>query len=412
MACRSPGSRKGRGLREPVRLRAESLAFGGDAVARDADGRVVLVPLVAPGDLALVKLTEEKKGFARGELVRVLEPGPARVVPPCPLFGRCGGCQWQHVDYPAQVAAKGEVVARALRAEVARGAVLEPPLAAPAPYGYRRRARLAVRPGGVMGFRARRSHEVVDVAACPALEPVLERALAALRAGLGPLLARACTLHLGLEADGVHAALDVPAEGARAAAEALVAAGALAGVAFSDGLVGSRGAADEFAQAQEAQNQVLCARVAEWARPAGARVLELYAGAGNLTEALLAAGAAEVLAVEEAGPAVERARARLGAAPVRFETARAEDAAARAGDFDVVVLDPPRTGALEVARALTDVAGPARIVYVSCDPMTLARDIAVLTAGAWRLERAQAIDMMPQTFHVETVALLTRAVGV
>jgi len=432
MACRSPGSRKGRGLREPVKLRAESLAFGGDAVARGEDGRVVFVPLLAPGDRALVKLVEEKKGFARGEVLELLEAGPARVTAPCALFGSCGGCQWQHVGYAAQLAAKADVVARALRAEVARGAVLEPVLAAPAAYGYRRRARLAVRPhSGVVGFRARKSHEVIDVRACPALEPALERALGELRRVLVPALTRPCTLEL-LAGDGVHAALDVPCEGgARAAAEALVASGALAGLRFRDVLVGAagvglgdgaEGAADEFAQAQGAQNQVLRARVAEWARPAGARVLELFAGAGNLSEALLAAGPARLLAVEQSEAAVARARVRLGggagastststSARIEFEVASAESAVVRAGDFDVLVLDPPRVGALEVARGLADVAGLQRIVYVSCDPMTLARDVAAMTAGAWRLERAQAIDMMPQTFHVETVALLVRAGG-
>ena len=415
MACRSPGSRGGRSLRRPLELAIDSLAFGGDGVGRDADGRVVFVPLAAPGDRVEVALSEEKKGFARGEILRVLASGPLRVAPPCPVFGSCGGCQWQHVSYPAQLAAKAEIVARALRAEA--GAVLEPALGSPATYGYRRRVRLTMRPGHdggppVLGFRARRSHEVVDVKSCPLCEPGLNAALAAVRDRLVPALGRPCTIEL-LAGDRVHVAVDVGGPEAEAAAAALIGRASIAGVTLAGVAVGAPGvlvegvvaSASGFAQAQREQNLALRELVAAWAEPAGARVLELYAGAGNLTKALAAAGAAEIEAVEEDAAQVAAAAPLPG---VRFRVARAEDAVA-GSTADVLVLDPPRTGALEVVRAVAAASALARIVYVSCDPMTLARDVAVLTAAGWRLERARALDMMPQTFHIEVVAKLVRA---
>ncbi|HSJ96864.1 MAG TPA: TRAM domain-containing protein, partial [Myxococcota bacterium] len=165
-----------------VELTIESLAAGGDGVGRAPDGRVVFVPLAAPGDRVRVRLVEEKARFARGEIEALLVPGPERVEPRCPVFGICGGCAWQHLDYEAQVRAKRERLRDAL-ARIAGLAEL-PPLAftpSPAPYGYRGRARVRVERGGV-GFRRRRSHALCAVTGCPLLAPPLDAALAALAA--------------------------------------------------------------------------------------------------------------------------------------------------------------------------------------------------------------------------------------
>ena len=161
------------------------------------------------------------------------------------------------------------------------------------------------------------------------------------------------------------------------------------------------------AQAHAGLNDALARHVAAEAAPEGKRVLELYAGHGNLS-VLLARGAAAFRAVEQDGPATEALRANLAARGLAARVHAGDAAEARLEDAEVVVLDPPRSGAREVARRLAEPNGVERVVYVSCDPATLGRDLATLTAGGWTVERAVAFDMFPQTPHVETVVTLER----
>lgn len=389
-----------------IELGLDSLAFGGEAVGRDAGGRVVFVAGGAPGDRVVARVVESKRSFARAELVRVVTPG-ARVVPPCPLAERCGGCPWQHVPVEAQRAAKQAIVTRALGKS---GAEVAPIAAAPASLGYRTRARMSVR-GGAVGFQARRSHALVDVDACPALDPALDAAMQAARRALGAIIGDGGALS-GLRRDGaVELAIDSGAGADRAAlrdaAERLVGTAGIARVSVDDPSAPAAG----FAQANQAQNEVLRRLVAGAARADGRRVLELYAGDGNFT-AVLAATAASGVAVE----GERHAAARLGRLvagqrwQVRAEPAeRAVAALARAGErFDVVVLDPPRAGAAAAVDGMAAL-GAARIVYVSCDPMTLQRDVAALGRAGYRARTAWPVDMMPHTWHVEVVCLLERA---
>ena len=194
-----------------LELEVGALAFGGAAVGRAPDGRVVFVTGGTPGDRAEVRLDEVKANFTRASLVRVLAPGPSRVAPRCPLTDRCGGCQWQEVAIESQRAAKQDIVARALGR---LGAAVTPLVEATPPFGYRSRVRLAVAPGtgrgdpvSRLGFSARRSHEIVDVPACPLLEPSLEEALAIVRALLLPVLLPGATVSALAGRGGVHLAL-------------------------------------------------------------------------------------------------------------------------------------------------------------------------------------------------------------
>lgn len=394
---------------ETVRLTIDSLAFGGDGVGRDAAGRVAFVPGTAPGDEVTAEIVEEKKGFARGELVRVVRPG-ARVEPPCPRFAAgCGGCQWQHVALAAQRAAKEDIVRRALRHVVPAEAIR--PIAAPSPpLGWRRRARLRFR-RGTLGYLARRSHELVDVDTCPQLEPALDAALAALRAiplpGAGDvelLLTRRGEVHVAVDGPEVRAADLAPLLG-RAGIAGIVVRGETFGAAevdLGDGDAPFWAAADGFAQASDAGNDLLRALVREAAGAvAGRRVLELYAGSGNFTRDL---AGADIVAVEES-PAAAARLARNARAGVRVGGADVPE-----GPFDVVAVDPPRTGLSPgLAAKLAALAAPT-FVYVSCDPPTLARDLAPLVAAGYRAVWAQPVDLMPQTFHVEVVAALRLAV--
>jgi 23S rRNA (uracil1939-C5)-methyltransferase len=413
---------------ELVDLRIDGLAAGGDGVGRDAAARVTFVPLAAPGDHVRARIVAEHRRLARAELVEVLVPGPDRVAPPCPLFGTCGGCAWQHIDPAAQVRAKHEIAAAALRRAQAAGLELCAPLAPVAAYGWRRRARLhwQRRRSGqvVLGFFARRTRRIVDAEACPQLEPALARALVQVRARLRPGLTGKGELALVTGDDGaVHVAVTGPVS--RAAAAALAQADGIAGVrvgrrrfgaraiAIEPGLVGD---AVSFQQASGAGNHALLEVVDAFTQPRqGARILELYAGTGNLTR-VLRSGADSVLAVDlhAATPAAGDAPGESALAPVTWRRGAAAavtaELAAAACHFDLAVLDPPRTGAAAVIAPLARL-GPPRIIYISCDPATLARDLDPLLAADYRPRRGQVLDLMPQTAHVEVVVALARPPG-
>jgi len=401
-----------------VEVDVAELAAGGDGVAR-VDGKVVFVAGAVPGDRLRVRIVEQHKSFARGAIAELIAAGADRVEPPCPLFreAACGGCQWQQLAYPAQVAAKAHIAAAALRRLVAAGLVIEPVTAPVPPYGWRRRARLhwvrRRRGEVIIGLHRPRSDRVVDLRACAQLEPALEAVLAPLHDRLGPGLGGSGEIELVAGGDGrVHVAVRGPC--APDAAAALVDAGAVAGVRLGRRVFGAagveleagvRGGAEQFAQASTDGNRALIELVDQASRPRDRlRVLELHAGSGNLTR-VLADGAAEVVAVDRSIPdpfPLAGVRARRGDAAA--ETA----ALAAAGErFDLAVLDPPRTGDLTAVRALAEL-GPGRIVYVSCDPATLARDADVLVAAGYRPQRAWPVDLMPQTAHLEIVLALSR----
>jgi 23S rRNA (uracil1939-C5)-methyltransferase len=403
------------GEADDVVVEIESLAPGGDAVGRQRgggpdDGRATFVPLGAPGDRLRARVVRAKPRVAWAEIVAVEQPGPDRVAPPCPLFGSCGGCQWQHVTMAAQHAAKKAIVERALGRAIEGEAVV----AASAPFGYRDRVRLTVGPDGRLGFHGRRSHDVIDVPACPLLGPELAQALPALRA-LARGLPAGTEIAAQAGAEGVH--LDVShtdgtgAGHARREIDRLGAAGVVGlSIAGKPTLGAAAVDASEpggsplpvpaagFAQVGRAANAVLARAVLDAVGNVVGVLNELYAGGGNFTRHL--AQVASAVHASDADPdAVERGRRALPG--VSWSLRPAAVAA------DTVVLDPPREGA---DRANLDAAARARrrVVYVSCDPQTLARDARRLEAAGLRLTRAVALDLMPQTFHVEVVATFER----
>jgi 23S rRNA (uracil1939-C5)-methyltransferase len=353
----------------------------------------------------------------------------------------CGGCEWQHLAYEAQLAAKTRTVVEALRriGRLEPGSYpLRPIIGSPAAYRYRSRAKLHLdRASARLVFFRRRSHHPVLVDECHLLVPGLE----ALRAALGPALraARLEPSEVSLEwseheAKGSALLALAPTPSVRERAVALVdAVPALASVVLrgEDGpaaLVGSpvlrharapgrpeaglqRSRPDVFQQANRGANALLVGAALDLLRPDGEDVLELYCGAGNFTGPL-AARARFVAAIEAQGPSLDLAREDLGGTPsVRFF---AGDALAVAGAlaadgrrFGAVLLDPPREGAKGVGRVLRALGAP-RAVYVSCDPATLARDVRACVEQGYRVAAVQPVDMFPQTHHVEAVVLVER----
>jgi 23S rRNA (uracil1939-C5)-methyltransferase len=424
-------------------LRIESLAAGGAGVARLANGAVVFVPGTATGEVVEAEVSTASKP-AHGRVLRVVQASPDRVDPPCPHLAACGGCDWMHLSPRAQEQGHAAVVLGAI-AHALPGATIPDVTvhAAPAPLAYRTRARLFLktdRRGVHVGYRAAGSHELASVDACAVLD-----------AGIAPVVGELSVVLAGARGDGdasiargrgglpvislewrgeltaaTWAALDARvARGAWAGARVTLHGAGQAAI-FGDPrpvLTGSDGAPlviapGGFAQPSDEGAARLARRADELARiePAGARVppnprprhvVELFAGSGTLS-VLLARDVTSFAAVEIDAASAAAARENLNARglPGRVVTADADTFPIPAGTT-VVVLDPPRAGAPGAARAIA--ASAARVVvYIACDPSTLARDLGVMTRGRLAITHVETVELFPQTSHVETVVRLER----
>jgi len=394
-----------------LELDIERLANDGSGIGHAADGRIVFVPGTAPGDRILARVTASRRKLLRAEIIEVLQPGADRVQPACSAFGRCGGCSWQHIAYPAQVAAKAEILDNALRR--IGGLDLPGPVTvmpSPEAYAYRGRARILVqqhRPG----YRRAASEDHVAVDECPILTAPLQEALKQL-ATSQPADGE-WELALG-EADATHPEgvrvlhLDGPDQGG----EPLTLRAADQQIQI---------AAGGFAQANPMLFDALINAVAS-AVGRGERLLELYAGAGFFT-LTLASRFQHILAVESDTDAMANLKSAARAAGIANIETRVADVesflmpekpghskAPVAPQFapEVVFVDPPRAGLGAAVTARLCASGPERLVYLSCDPATLARDLGQLQEGGWRLQSVVGFDLFPQTPHIEGLAVMLR----
>lgn len=427
---------------ETVEATVERMAYGGDGVAR-ADGLVVFVPWTAPGDRVRATLVERKPSWARGRLEEVLEPGPERVHPGCPVFGVCGGCQVQHLAPGAQRAAKARAVADAFE-RIARRALDPEPDCEPVagPWHYRQRAVLTWRrtdEGLALGFHAAGDPAgIVPIHACPILAEPANVALGPLTEGI------ALGLEPGDPAEGrlmVRALPGHPVQAGVFAPDPEVArrlaglAAAQAGVAVTWGawdagggpLALAKGAPrleatleyrglslrvgfDSFLQADLGAAAALYDAAVEAldAKP-GERVIDGYAGIGVVAARLAAEGVA-VTAVESHPGAASDLRAntaRAGETPVHVLEIPAERMDWTKPKPHAVIVNPPRAGCPEPTLDSIRRSSADRLVYVSCDPTTLARDVRRL-GERWEIDGVRVFDLFPQTAHVETVARLVR----
>ncbi len=422
----------------PVRVQIRGFAHGGEGVGQEDDGLTWFVPGALPGETVDVEPERRKARWARGRLVQVVQTGPDRVEPPCGLADRCGGCDWQHVAVARQAEHKRAIVAGQLRGLVDDPASVRLADVPASGSAYRRRVRMhyAKDEQGTLrlGFFAARTRDVVDVPRCPVLRPELDYAVQRIRS-LAEHLPRQGEL-LGLS-DGERACIALP--GVRPVEAVLEAAhelldDRLCGVLLrggrqstavgvhelsldrGEGLVSMHAHPFIFTQANAEVNRAMVRHVAQAARPDGRRVLELYAGAGNLTRAL-ARTARRVWTLDDDREArgLLRAMADAHGLPINAKHGSAPGLLRSLADkgtrYDVVVVDPPRKGLGEgVCEHLASVA-EERVVYVSCDPATLARDLRVLVARGFVLRDVRVFDMMPMTAQVEVVATLIRGGG-
>ena len=395
------------------------VAHGGHCVARH-EGRVVFVRHTLPGERVVVEVTEDRHaGFCRADAVEVVEAAPERVERPCPYSGpgKCGGCDWQHVSHAGQLELKAAVV----REQLSRLAGLEVPVTVEAlpggPLRWRSRARFAVDRAGDPGLRRHRSHDVVPLDDCPiTVEPAAQAVLGRrwLDAGAVDVAvdsAGAVTTST-LDRRGRPQDVQVLRPGADVPEEPAGRAQRSAG--GRDWEVEGTG----FWQVHPAAADALVQAVSAFAgvQP-GETVLDLYAGAGlfggALTPGVGAAG--RVVCVESDAAACAAADANLADLPQAEVWQGDVDAPGLTellddlGRPDVVVLDPPRAGAgKDVSRVIAG-AAPRAVVYVACDPASLARDVAAFTAAGYRLADLRAYDCFPMTAHVECVALFVPA---
>ncbi|HKT82947.1 MAG TPA: class I SAM-dependent RNA methyltransferase [Solirubrobacterales bacterium] len=413
---------------DTLTLRAGPPAHGGACIARD-DGRVVFVHYALPDELVEVEARGRRGGAAFAAATRVLEPSPDRVEPPCPHFGTCGGCHWQHARYSAQLELKRAATAETWQRAGLRLPPETPVLGMARPWRYRIRGEFeaAGPPGAVrFGLHRERSHSVLPLEVCPIHHERIEAGLLAFGQAVSELgLEHAQTLRLTAEPAGSGLLWDLRFRGQprmRAPAElAARAAELLPGVALLDDSMSLeflgftfRVRSDTFVQTNHRQMLVLYEAALEMlvARPEES-VLDLYSGIGTLSLAA-ARHAASVTSVEENPRAVQLGRLATrinGVQNVRFLVGRVESALkqARLGEHQAAILDPPRAGCAPEALSELLRLQPDRIVYVSCEPSTHARDLALLVRGGYRVRRAAVVDMFPQTYHVESVALLERA---
>ncbi len=385
-----------------------SLAAGGDGVARLPDGLALFVPLSAPGDRVRVRIVERQRRFARAEISEILEAGPKRCPARCPVFGRCGGCTWQHLEYSVQLRAKQEILREALVRiggwKLPDELVFTP---SPDPYGYRIRARLLAGRAGI-GYRQRASHSLCAIESCPILVPSLDAEVARLGASREILTELESELEWELVAGREGQVRSRPLEPLDSP-HASEPPGGIALTAGGDSLQVSVGT---FVQANGSLHAALHAAVLGSAGH-GRRALELHAGAGFFTLAL-ARRFAQLDAVEASPGAVADLRANLSAAGLSHVSVIEGDAekvlqlGVRSAP-ELIVLDPPRAGLSPGGlQSLADLSAP-RVVYLSCDPATLARDSARFREHGYALESVQGFDLFPQTSHVEALAVLVKS---
>lgn len=406
-----------------IELELSAMAHGGAALGRH-QGRVIFVPYAIPGERVRAEIVEDKGRFAHARLVEVLTPSPDRVEPLCPHFGACGGCQWQHIAYPRQATLKREIVIDQLE----RVGHLEKPsvkatLPASQPWGYRNRLEFSVGPERVLGFQKAGSHDIVPIETCLIADPRLMALYDDLDLDL-PGLTR-LTLVAGSAEDDLLMAFETQRDQApQLSADFPVSCVHLVGERIPVNLIGRnfvtfmvngrgyRASAGRFFQVNTDQAGTLVDLALNWldATPDDT-VLDGYCGVG-LFSLPLAERAGLVVAVEVDPGATEDLILNLGdidnvdviQGPVEAVLPDLIE------PLDGAIVDPPRSGlAVEVIDALIDPAsGPNRLVYVSCDPATLARDVRRLMRGGYSLVGVQPLDMFPQSHHVETVTQLQR----
>jgi 23S rRNA (uracil1939-C5)-methyltransferase len=400
-------------------LEIEKLIYGGHGLGRHG-GKVVFVPFSVPGDRLLVKVVEEKKTFARASILKVLQPASGRIQPPCRYFGKCGGCQWQQLEYARQADAKRQILEELFHHRFPTTRDL--PIGMKActhDYGYRSRARLQARGCGSaakVGFFRYQSHEVEDIRTCPLLRPALNAALNSVRRSreADDSDCQPCQIEIACDEEAgtweaSKATGDSDSENSGDAPHPPIFRRLIGGYEYGISPA-------TFFQANDFMLAELMGTVMGMADTAANRAaLDLFCGVGLFTLPL-AGRFEQVMGIDSSPLACDLAVSNAAAARLQNVSIRCErvfewlrnSGGGAAARFDMVVLDPPRAGAgSDVMQTIRELA-PEAVIYVSCDPQTLVRDLVSITPGEYRIDYVQGLDLFPQTYHFETVVGLRR----
>jgi 23S rRNA (uracil1939-C5)-methyltransferase len=430
-----------------LQLTIEKLVYGGDGLARlSADehgpGKAVFVPFVLEGETIEASIVEQKRGFARGRAENILQASPQRVEPPCPYFGRCGGCQYQHIRYEHQLEIKAAILKETLRRIAKLELETEITIHPSQPWNYRNRTRLQVRtaPEFALGYYKFNSHEVLPVEQCPVSSPLINRAISAFwqlgREGKVPDGIR--EIEFFVDAEDTELLIEAScepgtpitgwADAARRTLQEITGIVVYKTAASREGKpvepkkiatsgpeeikykvdgVPYRVSAGSFFQINRHLINELVSIVCQ--RDGDDVALDLYAGVG-LFSTFLSRNFAQVIAVESSQTShldlLHNSPANVKA--VRATTADFLRSAKGKLRPDLVVLDPPRSGLGEtVVQSLVGL-GAHRMTYISCDPATASRDLVGLLSAGYRIEQAHLVDLFPQTYHLESVFHLVR----
>jgi len=435
----------------------EKLVAGGFGLARTEDGKVILTEGVIPGEQVVVRPIREKKDFVLAAPLRLLAPSPHRVEPLCPVYSSCGGCDLQHIAYEWQLVYKKQIVADLFARNGLPPSLVENEAAisaSPHQWGYRQRIRLHVdERNRTLGFHQKQSHRVQAIDSCPLAALSINRVLSNLQksetfAALLAVIEEVELLHNPHSEKIIlllHWRRKVRPAERKAMEEIFSAIDPIEGVFIQEkggGRLGLMGAANgwlktgftirlqafgldrelvfgvepgAFSQVNLAQNEQMANAVVRWAKELGSRsLLDLHCGMGNFALPLATAGLT-VCGVDQQRASIRAAGEnadRNGLTSCRFLRSSAEEAVkqfvAQGEKFDVLLLDPPRSGCREVIDSC-GVLGAKHIIYISCDPATMARDLAHASALGFQPKKAHLFDMFPQTHHIESAVLLSRS---
>jgi len=386
---------------DTARLTIEEMGFMGEAQAR-MDDTPVFVANAIPGEEVVARVIRRQRRYIAAEAIGILTPSPHRVAAPCPYYGPCSGCQWQHIAYERQLEMKHTLVVEQLRRFGNFEDAPVRPTIPGEPWGYRNHARFTIgRHTGALGFVNKETRRWVRIDRCLLMHESINQALAQLQdrcAETTQLSIRsgATTGSLLIQPTLTEPSIPLPSGQTH----------------YEDEILGRRFrvASSSFFQVNIAQAERMVRLIEERLRLTGQEyVVDAYAGVGTFA-ILLAGKARKIVAVEESPSAVKDAKANAhGIGNIEFVEAKMEAALSQLQERpDAVILDPPRVGCHPQALAALLALAPPKVVYVSCDPAALGRDLRILCDGGYRLTEVQPMDLFPQTYHVECIATLER----
>jgi 23S rRNA (uracil1939-C5)-methyltransferase len=402
-------------------LQLEKLAYGGDAMGRLPDNRAVFVPFGLPGERVRVRLVEERKNFARGEIVAILEPSPDRITAKCRHFGECGGCHYQNLPYEKQLQAKTDILIDQLqRIGKIGNPPVKPMVACPNPWNYRNHVQFSLGENGRLGFQAPNSNKVIPIDECHLPEPAINGLWPQLEFEPGMDIERV-SLRLGMDDDPMLVLESDSPEPPELEIEAGISIahvyeGNMVVIAGSDHILmrvldrDFKVSAASFFQV----NTVMAGKMVEHLLDRlpisqSATLLDVYCGVG-LFSAFLAPKCGRVIGIESSESACEDFTVNLD----EFDNVELYEDEAEAviprleAKPDIVLVDPPRVGLDKTVVDGILKLSPSLIAYVSCDPSTLARDAARLITGGYKLKEVTPFDLFPQTYHIESISIFER----